>query len=63
MKREVKVGLFAVAVLLVGWGVVRFLKGAEVFSSSNTYYAYYTHRIARDDCRCVGGCSVERYAQ
>ena len=42
MKREVKVGLFAVAVLLVGWGVVRFLKGAEVFSSSNTYYAYYT---------------------
>lgn len=42
MKREVKVGLFAVAVLLVGWGVIRFLKGAEVFSSSNTYYAYYT---------------------
>lgn len=42
MKREIKVGLFAVAVLLVGWGVIRFLKGSEVFSSSNTYYAYYT---------------------
>ena len=42
MKREIKVGLFAVAVLIVGWGVIRFLKGSEVFSSSNTYYAYYT---------------------
>ena len=41
MKREIKVGLFAVAVLIVGWGVIRFLKGSEVFSSSNTYYAYY----------------------
>ena len=41
MKKELKVGLFAVLVLLVGWGVVRFLKGSDVFSSSNTYYAYY----------------------
>lgn len=41
MKREVKVGIFAVLVLLVGWGVVRYLKGAEIFSNSNTYYAYY----------------------
>lgn len=42
MKREVKVGLFAIIVLIAGWGVIRFLKGAEIFSSSNTYYAYYT---------------------
>ena len=41
MKREVKVGIFAVAVLLVGWGVVRYLKGAEIFGNSNIYYAYY----------------------
>lgn len=41
MKREIKVGIFAVAVLLVGWGVVRYLKGSEVFGNSNTYYAYY----------------------
>ena len=41
MKKELKVGLFALLVLLVGWGVVRFLKGSDVFSSSNTYYAYY----------------------
>lgn len=42
MKKEVKVGIFAIVVLLVGWGVIRYLKGADVFSSSNTYYAYYT---------------------
>ncbi len=41
MKREVKVGLFAILVLLVGWGVIRLLKGAEIFSNSYTYYAYY----------------------
>ena len=41
MKKEVKVGLFAIAVLLVGWGVARMLKGAEIFSNSYTYYAYY----------------------
>lgn len=42
MKREIRVGLFALAVLLVGWGVARMLKGAEIFSNSYTYYAYYT---------------------
>lgn len=41
MKREVKVGIFAVLVLLVGWGVIRYLKGAEIFSKTCTYYAYY----------------------
>lgn len=42
MKKEIKVGLFALAVLFVGWGVARMLKGAEIFSNSYTYYAYYT---------------------
>lgn len=41
MKREIKVGLFAVAVLLIGWGVIRYLKGTDVFSNYNIYYAYY----------------------
>lgn len=41
MKREIKVGLFAVAVLLIGWGVIRYLKGTDVFSNYNVYYAYY----------------------
>ena len=41
MKREIKVGLFAVIVLVIGWGVIRYLKGTDVFSSYNVYYAYY----------------------
>lgn len=40
MKREIKVGLFAVVMLLIGWGVIKYLKGVNVFSTSNTYYAY-----------------------
>ena len=41
MKREIKVGVFAILVLVVGWVVVKYLKGTDVFSKSNTYYAYY----------------------
>lgn len=41
MKREIKVGIFAVLMLLIGWGVVRYLKGVIVLGSANTYYAYY----------------------
>lgn len=41
MKREVKIGLFAVAVLLAAWAVAKFLKGAEIFGNTNKYYAYY----------------------
>ena len=41
MKREIKVGLFAVIVLVIGWGVIRYLKGTDVFSSYNVYYAYF----------------------
>ena len=41
MRKELKVGIFAVLLLIVGWGVVRYLKGSSVFSKTNTYYAYY----------------------
>lgn len=41
MKREVKVGVFAVAVLLAAWFGARFLKGSELFSNNYKYYAYY----------------------
>ena len=27
--------------LLIGWGVIKYLKGVDVFSTNNTYYAYY----------------------
>lgn len=41
MKNEVKIGIFAVAMLLIGWGVIRYLQGTGVFQRANTYYAVY----------------------
>lgn len=41
MKREVKIGFFAVVVLLATWAGVRFLSGLDVFSRTRTYYVDY----------------------
>lgn len=41
MKREVKIGIFAVAILLCSWAGIRFLSGLDVFSRNKTYYANY----------------------
>lgn len=41
MKREVKIGIFTVLVLLAGWGVARYLQGLDVLSQTNKFYAYY----------------------
>ncbi len=42
MKREVKIGIFAVVILLCTWGGVRFLSGLDVFSRTRTYYVDYS---------------------
>lgn len=41
MKREVKIGLFAVAMIGCAWAGIRFLSGIDIFSRSNVYYAAY----------------------
>lgn len=41
MKREVKIGLFAIIILLCFWAAIRFLKGTDIFSRNHTYYATY----------------------
>ena len=41
MKREVKIGIFAVAILLCSWAGIRFLSGLDVFSRNRVYYAEY----------------------
>ena len=38
MKREIKIGIFAVVVLLTTWAGIRFLSGLDVFSRTRTYY-------------------------
>lgn len=41
MKREVKIGIFAVLMLLALWAGIRFLSGIDIFSRNLTYYASY----------------------
>lgn len=41
MKREVKIGIFAVAMIGAAWAGIRFLKGFDIFSRNAEYYAAY----------------------
>ena len=41
MKREAKIGIFAVAMLIAAWAGIRFLKGFDIFSRNSVYYAAY----------------------
>lgn len=41
MKREVKIGLFAVVMILAAWAGIRFLQGLDIFSRNAVYYASY----------------------
>jgi phospholipid/cholesterol/gamma-HCH transport system substrate-binding protein len=41
MKREVKIGIFAVTMLICAWGGIRFLSGIDIFSRNAQYYAHY----------------------
>lgn len=41
MKKEVKIGIYALLISLGAWIGIRFLSGADVFGRTNTYYVYY----------------------
>ncbi|MEG2612464.1 MAG: MlaD family protein, partial [Alistipes sp.] len=41
MKREVKIGIFAVLMVGCAWAGIRFLSGIDIFSRNNEYYAAY----------------------
>lgn len=41
MKREVKIGIFALLMLGCAWAGIRFLSGIDIFSRNNEYYAAY----------------------
>lgn len=41
IRREFKIGVFAVIVILVSWWGIKWLGGQNVLLSSSTYYAYY----------------------
>lgn len=41
MRREVKIGIFAVVMIGALWAGIRFLKGFDIFSRNTVYYAVY----------------------
>jgi phospholipid/cholesterol/gamma-HCH transport system substrate-binding protein len=41
IKREAKIGLFFLAIVVAIFGLLNFLKGQDIFKSTNTYYALY----------------------
>ncbi len=41
MKREVKIGIFAVVMIVAAWAGIRFLQGLDIFSRNAVYYAVY----------------------
>jgi phospholipid/cholesterol/gamma-HCH transport system substrate-binding protein len=41
INREVKIGLFFLAIVIAIFGVLNFLKGQDIFKHTNTYYAVY----------------------
>lgn len=41
LRKEVKIGFFAIVVIVVAWWGIKWLGGRNIFSSENTYYAYY----------------------
>lgn len=41
MKREIKIGIFTVLMIVVAWGGIRFLSGIDLFNANNDYYAKY----------------------
>ncbi len=43
MKREVKIGIFAIVMLLALWAGIRFLSGIDILSRNITYYATYAN--------------------
>lgn len=41
LKREVKIGGFAILMIVLLYMGIRFVKGRDVFNTTNTFYAYY----------------------
>lgn len=41
MRKEVKIGIYAIVIILAAWAGIRFLSGADIFGRNRTYTAHY----------------------
>ena len=53
MKKEVKIGIYAVVILLVAWAGIRFLGGLDIFGRSRNYTAHYEQVNGLQDAAAV----------
>lgn len=53
MKKEVKIGIYAVVILLAAWAGIRFLGGLDVFGRSRNYTAHYEQVNGLQDAAAV----------
>ena len=53
MKKEVKIGIVAVVILLMAWAGIRFLSGLDVLGRSRTYTAHYEQVNGLQDAAAV----------
>ena len=53
MRKEVKIGIYAVVILLCAWAGIRFLSGVDVFGRTSTYTAHYENVAGLQDAAAV----------
>lgn len=53
MKKEIKIGIYAVVILLAAWAGIRFLGGLEVLGRSRNYTAHYEQVNGLQDAAAV----------
>ena len=53
MRKEVKIGIYAVVILLCAWAGIRFLSGVDLFGRTNTYTAHYENVSGLQDAAAV----------
>ena len=53
MKKEVKIGIYAVVILLCAWAGIRFLSGLDVFGRTRNYTAHYESINGLQDAAAV----------
>ena len=53
MKKEVKIGIYALVIFLAAWAGVRFLSGVDIFGRTNSYYVYYDNASGLQNASAV----------
>lgn len=53
MKKEIKIGIYALLIFLGAWAGIRFLSGADIFGRTNTYYVYYDNASGLQNAAAV----------